>query len=357
MSENRREVQSEEVEIGSVFFYIGRAINKVFSAIGRFLGGLLDTVIIILLFLKKNFKIIFGTAAVISVLCATFILNSKQSYSSEMIVKPNYSSSKLLYDNIDYYHSLIKQKDVELLSKTLGLPLEITAQIKKIEIKPVMKQSDKIEAINSYYELLDTNIKYSDEIMQMVNDEIEPDNYPYHTITVEAKEGFDFTILDDVLIKSVAINKFFISKRDFLEASAKAHKKSLEKTMSKLDTLGNIYNQVLLQKSKGLASPTSTNGVTRLVLDENKNSDLKDYQWVFYGYKELSNELTDVNIKLGEQKPPIRIFSKFSKKGIKISRIPLFIIVSIIGFFLPILVLLFKRLINFLDSVEDKYSI
>ena len=113
--ENSKSNNEEEVDLGSLFVIIGKGFSKFFNFIGDIFKGIFHFFISILIFLKENsFKI--GIAAIIGFAVGIFLeVKSSDTYSSDMLVQPNFKSVSQLYNNINFYNDLVEQRD------TLGI--------------------------------------------------------------------------------------------------------------------------------------------------------------------------------------------------------------------------------------------
>ena len=95
---------SEEVDLGSLFIIIGKGFSNLFNFIGNIFKGIFDFFITILLFLRENILKI-GIAAIIGLVIGIFLeVNKPKMYGSELLLEPNFNSARQLYYNINYTH-------------------------------------------------------------------------------------------------------------------------------------------------------------------------------------------------------------------------------------------------------------
>ncbi|MDB9771067.1 hypothetical protein OAB31_02575, partial [Polaribacter sp.] len=142
---------NEEVDLGSLFVIIGKGFSNFFNFIGNFFKDVFHFIISILLFLKQHILPI-GIAGTLGFLLGVFLeLKNPKRYSSDLVLQTNFKSSRQLYDNIDFYNSLVKQKDTLGLEQTFGLDKQAAASLKKFTITPIKNQND---IISGYDELI-----------------------------------------------------------------------------------------------------------------------------------------------------------------------------------------------------------
>ena len=141
----------EEIELGSLFIIIGKGFSNLFNFIASLFKGLYHLFILFLLFIKANI-IKLSLAALIGGAIGTFFeLNKTQTFGADMQVQPNFKSSRQLYNNVNYYNDLVKQKDTVTLAETFNLSTENAASLKKFEIFPIKNGND---LLTSYDDLI-----------------------------------------------------------------------------------------------------------------------------------------------------------------------------------------------------------
>ena len=200
MSTNQKS-NEEEVDLGSLFVIIGKGFSNFFNFIGNIFKGLFHAVISSLIFLKEN-SIKIGIAAVIGLAAGIFLeITTSSKYGSDLLLEPNFKSSRQLYNNINYYNDLVKQKDTATLQKTFNLDKESAASLKKFEIVPLKIDSDLIDAYNDLILSVDTLTIKSYEYKDFKAAFTDYD-YKVHKVTVIAEKNNVFDKLDDVIISS-----------------------------------------------------------------------------------------------------------------------------------------------------------
>ena len=141
---------NEEVDLGSLFVIIGKGFSNFFNFIGNFFKDVFHLLIIFLLFLKEHLVKI-AIASVFGFIVGFIIeIVTPKRYTSDLLLHPNYKSARQLYNNINFYNDLVKQKDTLRIQKTFGLDKEDAASLKEFIIYPIRNQSD---IISRYYDL------------------------------------------------------------------------------------------------------------------------------------------------------------------------------------------------------------
>jgi hypothetical protein len=157
MSKNLPEKQNtEEVDLGQLFRLIGNAFNRFFKFIGSILNGLFIAFVWIVFFIKKNVVKIMVAAILGFVFGYLKEKISNPIYQSSVIVKQNYDTGKNLYNLIDYYNQLIKDKDTLALKSILNVSTQLAASIKDIDVEPTVSETQMIKNYDDYIEELDS---------------------------------------------------------------------------------------------------------------------------------------------------------------------------------------------------------
>jgi hypothetical protein len=145
MSTNQNK-NEEELDLGSLFIIIGKGFSNFFNFIGTIFKGFFHFLITVLIFLKNNFKKILFAGIAGLVLGLLLEINKPAIYGSELLVEPNFNSSRQLYNNVNYYNDLVRQKDTAIIQKIFNLNKEYAASIEEFTIGPIKLENDIIEA-------------------------------------------------------------------------------------------------------------------------------------------------------------------------------------------------------------------
>ena len=185
--ENSRSNNEEEVDLGSLFVIIGKGFSKFFNFIEGIFKGIFHFLISILIFLKEN-SLKIGIAAIIGLVVGFFLeIKSSDSFSSVLLVQPNYKSVSQLYNNINYYNDLVVQKDTLGIQNVFNLDKETAASLEKFSIAPITNENDIINAYNDFVLEVDTATVSSYSFKEFKNSFNDLD-YRIHKINVIAKK-------------------------------------------------------------------------------------------------------------------------------------------------------------------------
>ena len=344
MSTNQKN-NEEEVDLGSLFVIIGRGFRNFFSFIGNIFKGIFHIIILILLFIKVNFIKIF-IAGILGAVIGGFIEFEKDdSYSSTMLLQPNFKSSRQLYDNVNFYNDLVKQKDTISLEKALSLSKEYAASLKKFTIEPIKTENDIIESYDELISSIDTTTVKSYSFEEFKNSFTDYD-YKTHKITVIAKKNDVFDKLDNIIISSVAKNKYFNRVKTLTNENLNRTDSLLRQNLGQIDSLRKVYMQVMMEEAK-----KQSNG-TNIDLGGEKRT-TKELE-LFETNRRVNSDLKDISEDIAEKHEVINVVSNFQAIGYKIKGIEknYIFLVSVVFIGLLILFLLFKDLNSYLENYK-----
>lgn len=313
MSTNQPQKNNEEeVDLGSLFIIIGRGFSKFFNFIGSIFKGLFHLFILVLIFLKENIVKI-GIATLIGLIAGIILeVKTPSRYASELLLEPNFKSSLQLYNNVNYYNDLVKQKDTLKLQKTFNLTKEDAASLKKFEIEPLKIDIDIINAYNDLILDVDTltikSYKYEDFKASFTNYD-----YKFHTVTVIAGKSDVFDKLDDVIISSVVKNKYFNRLKELTNENLNRTDSVYKESLSQIDSLRKVYMQVMLDEAK-----KETSG-TQIDLGGEKKT-TKELE-LFETNRKINSDLSKIALDKSKKYEVINVISNFQPVGYEIKGI------------------------------------
>jgi hypothetical protein len=255
MSTNQKN-NEEEVDLGSLFVIIGKGFSNFFNFIGKIFKGLFHGIISSLIFLKEN-SIKIGIATIIGLVIGVFLeTRTSKKYGSDLLLEPNFKSSRQLYNNINYYNDLVKQQNTAVLQKTFNIDKESAASIRGFEIVPLKVDGDLIDAYNDLILSVDTLTIKSYDYLDFKTAFTDYD-YKVHKVTVVAEKNNVFDKLDDVIISSVVDNKYFNRLKVLNNENLNRTDSLYRENLSQIDSLRKVYMQVMLEEAKKLTTGTS----------------------------------------------------------------------------------------------------
>jgi hypothetical protein len=308
MSTNQKN-NEEEVDLGSLFVIIGKGFSNFFNFIGNIFKGIFHYFISILIFLKENFVLI-GSGALVG-LVAGFILelNSTDTFESSMLVAPNFKSAQQLYNNVNYYNDLVKQKDTARIQKTFNLDKETAASLKKFSIKPIVNENDIINAYNDFVLEVDT-ATVSSYTFNTFKATFTGLDYKVHEIHVISEKNNVFNKLSDAILSSVVENKYFNRVKKLSNENLDRIDVMYRENLLQIDSLRRVYMQVMLAESK--KESTGTN----IDLGSEKKT-TKELQ-LFDTNRRINNDIQKITVDKSQNYEVINLLSNFQPIGSEI---------------------------------------
>ncbi len=339
--------KDEEIELGSLFIIIGKGFSNLFKFISSIFKGLFHGLILLLLFVKTNLRKLV-IAAVIGALIGTVIeFRSTLTYGADLLVQPNFNSARQLYNNIQYYNDLVKQKDTLMLSKTFGISKEAASSLKKFEIYPVKNENDLLSSYDNLILSLDTLSAKSYSFNQFKTTFTKYD-YKVQNIQVIATQKDVFNQLDSVIVSSIIENIYFKKIKKLTNENLNRTDSILRKNLSQLDSLRQVYMQVMLEEAKKVSNGTSIDlGGQRKTTKEIE---------LFETNRIITKDLKGLVKDRSEKAEVLNIISNFQPVGYKVRSLENNYITLLAGVGLGLMVffILMKQLNVYLENYKKK---
>jgi hypothetical protein len=337
--------EEEEVDLGSLFVIIGKGFSTFFNFIGTIFIGIFNFSIAILIFLKEN-AIKIGIAAVIGLVAGIVLeVNSSKKYSSNLLVEPNFESTRQLYNTIDYYNDLVQQKDTVALQNIFGLDNASAASIKKFQIEPVKVDTD---IINSYDALILSVDSLTIRSYEYLDFKAAFTNYDYsvHEISVIAEKNNVFNKLDEVIIASVVNNKYFNRIKVLTNESLNRTDSLYRQNLTQIDVLRKVYMEVMLEEAQKQTTGTSIDL-------GGENGTAKELE-LFETNMKINLELINIAEEKSRKYNVINVISNFQPIGYEIKGVTknYGFILGVLGAGVMIVFLLLNKLNQFLENYK-----
>ena len=342
----------DDVDIAQLFALIGKGISNLFHFVVGLFRTLLDWLLLLLIFFRNNLIKMLIAAVIGGSLGAVYqYLIRDVQYESSMTVEPNFGSAVQLYKNIDFYLSLVKQKDFERLASGLNITPEEAESITWIKVEPYSNENQVLLSYKNFIAELDSNS------VKLVNyktfsKEQPIESFKYHIVTIFSKDKFIFKKLESPIINSIISNDYYDKVKTTAYLNLISRKSALENSMIELDSLRTLYKKVLLAES------VKENQGTNIFMSET-GAHTKEVE-VFDKYMTMNDELIEVNRQLTAEKEVVNVVSSFNAIGMKVKA--WYKNFAIIGF-LAGLVFMFilisvrqldKHLVNYKNSRSDR---
>ncbi|MCI2228612.1 hypothetical protein MC378_05490 [Polaribacter sp. MSW13] len=336
----------EEVDLGSLFVIIGKGFSNFFNFIRNFFKGFFHLIISGLIFLKKNFLKI-GIAAVLGGLLGIYPeIKKTDTFVSELLLEPNFKSTRQLYDNINYYNNLVKQQDTASLVETFKLDKEEAVSLLGFEIDPVVTENDIISSYNSFVLSVDTTTVKS-YTFEKFKKSFTMYDYKFHKVTVTSTKNDVFDKLGDVIISSVVQNKYFNRLKELTNKNLNRTDSLYRQNLTQIDSLRKVYMEVMVEEAKKQTSGTSID------LGGEKRS-TKELE-LFDTNRKINNDLKYIVTEKATKYEVINVISNFQPIGTKLKGITknYVFLLGVAGAGLMILLLLLLKLNKFLGNYKN----
>lgn len=339
------QTENEEIELGSLFIIIGKGFSNLFRFIANIFKGIFHFFILILLFVKNNI-IKLAIATIIGAVGGSFIeFNKVVTYGADLQVQPNFKSSRQLYNNVNYYNDLVKQKDTISLSKAFKISTKAASTLKKFEIFPIKNGNDLLTSYDDLILSVDTLTAKSYSFANFKTTFTDYD-YKVHNIHVIASKNDIFSKLDQVIISSVVDNQFFNKVKVLTNENLNRTDSILKQNLTQLDSLRKVYMTVLIEKAK------KENSGTNIDLGSSKKT-TKELE-LFTTSREINSDLKDITKDRSENSEVLNVISNFQPIGYEIKGIDnnYGFLAAGLGFVLMVLFLLLKQLNVYLNNYK-----
>ncbi|MAD97797.1 MAG: hypothetical protein CMB99_10770 [Flavobacteriaceae bacterium] len=340
---NQKKNNEEEVDLGAVFIIIGKGFANLFNFIGNVFKGLFHFLIQILLFLKTNAVKLVVATIIGGVVGGIIQYYSPKKYTSQMLIEPNFKSTRQLYTNIQFYDDLVKQKDTVGLQKVFNLSKEEAASLKTFEIEPIRLENDIIAAFDELILSVDTLTIRSYSFEEFKKSFTDYD-YKVHKINVVAEKNDVFQKLDEVIIGSIIDNKYFNRFKKITNDNLNRTDSIFKANLSQLDSLRLVYMKVMVEEAKKQNSGTSIDM-------GGENTKTKELE-LFQTNRQINGELRLLAIEKAKKYEIVNVISNFQPIGNEIKEISknLTFQLAVLAFAGMALLLLLGKLNNFLNN-------
>jgi len=341
----KKQNNDEEVDLGSLFTVIGKGFKNFFNFIGNIFKGIFHRLILILLFLKLHI-LKFSVAVLIGGIVGFFLESNKETkFSSNLIVKPNFESTQLLYENINYYNDLVKQQITKHLASIFKIDTSKAAALRKFEITPLMNSNDIINAYDNFILEVDTLTVKSYDFDNFESSFTDFD-YLVHNIEVQATVSDIFSELEITIINSIEKNTFFNKIKNLTKENLNTKDSILKANFIEVDSLRNVYMRAILEGAKNNSNGTN--------IDLGSKSNITKENDLFEIDRKIIYDLSQTYKDIATKSDVINIISNFKPEGSEIKGITknLIFIMAVLGFLLTLFIILLFDLNKYLEDYK-----
>ena len=341
-AKNKKE---EEVDLGSLFTVIGNGFRNFFNFIASIFKGIFHKLILILIFFKLHF-VKFTIAVLLGGIVGFFLEKNKEiKFSSNLIVKPNFESTRLLYENINYYNDLVKQQNTKHLASIFKIDSSRAASLRKFEITPLTNSNDIINAYDKFILDVDTLTVKSYDFQ---NFEASFTDYDYlvHNIEVKATVSDIFKELENTIINSIEKNTFFTKIKNLTKENLNTKDSILKANFIEVDSLRNVYMRAIIEGAKNNSNGTN--------IDLGGESNATKENDLFEIDRKIIYDLSQTYQDIATKSDVINIISNFKSVGSEIKGITknLIFIMAALAFLLTLFFILLLDLNKYLENYK-----
>jgi hypothetical protein len=356
-TQKARSKDEQEVDLGVFFNVIGKLFQKLFLSLKILFTALFNFFIATLILIKRNW-IILLVAAFAGLIGGYYILSQRTGYSSEMILKTNFKSSRLLYQKINLLNALLKQENYHELSNVLNMNEADVKHLTSIEIEPI---KDALESAllykNVFIDYKSNNSTWADTTWAKsfkykdFEDKWEDFDYPLHRVKVNSHSALINPSIQKSIIQSVNENETIQYSKKITLDNLKQQETILVNSLAELDSLRQAYIHKINQE----ANKTGNEGNNILLTQAAPRSPELD---LFDKELGIKNELAVVKQKQIDLMDVIQVYADLNPIGTKksiISGVLFQYVLYAVGFaFLMIILVLFIKYLNAVDIKKRK---
>lgn len=341
-NQNQKE---EEVDLGSLFVIIGKGFSKLFGFIGSIFKGIYFFIIQILLFVKLHFLKIIIAFFIGAITGLVIEMKKEKVYGADLILQPNFKSSRQLYNNVNFYNELVKQKDTLKLASTFNISKKEAGQLRKFEIESIVSENDIVEKYDELILSIDTTTIKSYSFDKFKKSFTNFD-YKVHKVHVESLQNDVFSKLDSEIISSIIDNPYFSRLKIITRENLYRTDSLLRKNLTHIDTLRQVYMKVMLEEAK------KNNQGTSIDLGGDKKT-TKEIE-LFQTNRIINKDLKEISEDISEKSEVINVISNFQSVGYEIKSLDrnYIVLLSLISVFIVVLLILIQNLNRYLDTFK-----
>ena len=353
MSKAKNSSTSEEVDLGQLFKMIGSAFTRLYKFIGSIFNNFLLALIWLVLFVKKRIIILCVAGLVGLVVGVALDMSMPPTYKSTLSIKQNYETGENLYESINYYNGLLKDKDYRILGGLLGLTELATQEIVGFDIEPIITDNEYLVMFNSYIGELDSLAASKIEYKEYVKN-IREYKHRYQQISIKSKTRADFKGVFTNIINNIETNSFFVNEqaKDILELQQT--QQAIEISLAQSDSLQETYKRVL-ENSKDSQSNAEI-GITFEGTNESEKT--KEFE-LYINDIELRERIVKIQRELKDKENIIDMISSKQDNGFEDDTkeflgldIPFRIFYLVLALTVVFVVMLGKELLTFLENYK-----
>ena len=340
---------NEEVDLGQLFEAMGRLFERFYNFVISILKGLFSAVIYASKAVIDNFKLIAGVVILAGILGYGLEKVRPARYDSTMLVKTHFDSKYQLHTNLNYYNAVLGEQNYGILANIFNIDEETVEETKEFEIKPGPEtENDRIVQYDRFVRSIDSvraqEISFEDYIENR-----DVFSGSLFEIRVESTKKDIFRDLEEGIFKSFE-NLYSVEKKRIRDSMITIRKENILNTMAEIDSLQNVYINVIEEESQATKAKISLGDGFPL---QQEKSDTKEYQ-LLNKQIELRDELRTLEEKKVSENEFYEVISSFQEIGNKVGGLENrpSVLLPIVAIILLCLGYLAKNYIKFVRNYE-----
>ena len=357
MSKERNTPQSnsEEVDLGQLFKLIGNMFDRFFRFLGNIFNKLFLAFVWCVFFVKKHIIILLVAGVLGFAYGYIKEYRSEPMYKSSVIIKQNYDTGENLYNTINYYNGLLKQKDYVTLANELSVDTMYISSILSFQVEALISENQRLVQFNNYTKQLDSTLASTIEYNVYIKN---VKDYIYETqqLTINSLSNDNFNIVFDAIINSLNLNSHFKREQTKDLEQLERRKLAIENALAESDSLQLVYKRVLeksLETQKGSQTSITIEGAD----ERNKTKEFELYNKGI----ELRRELVTIERDKENKEFIVEILSNTPNKGFVDSSVLFLgkhfsvkVFFTTLFVFILFSILLLLRFIKFLEKYKSE---
>lgn len=340
---------NQEVDLGQLFNSIGKLFEKLFGLIKSVFQFLFNTIVAGSKALIDNYKILAVILVVSGIL--GYVLEKRKAvrYESSMLVRTYFDSKYQLNNNLGFYNNLINDNRHDELAKIFEINEDIAKLIVEFELqKGPENENTKMKAYDAFVRTLDT-IRAQEITFEEFLDNRDLLTGDLFYIRVETLDKDIFNDLNTGINKSFE-NLYSTKKLQKRDSMLQIRKQTILQSIAEIDSLQNVYINVLEQESQ--ATKTRISLGEGFPLQQEKSS-TNEYQ-LLNKEIQLRDELRELEETGLEENEFFDVISAFQQSGSAVSNIwsNYTIMLPIVALLGTILFYLLSKYIRFVKNYE-----
>ncbi|WP_046743477.1 hypothetical protein [Kordia zhangzhouensis] len=314
MSENNQNMPSEqpqpsnEIDLRELFRMIGNAFSRLFSFIRNILLFVFDLIIRALIIIRVHI-VKFVIVGFLSIVIGWFIDSRQESvYGSSMYVQTNYGSTRQLYSNIKYYQGLIDEGDSTALAQIFDISEKEALNLRGFGIEPDVTENGMLEAYNAFMKTADTTFVQDEINFDKFKRNISPLDFSVHQISVYSAQKSVIPRLQDPIINKNIENNYIKRQKEANIKNLERTEEALKKQLVQIDTLSEVYKELLLKEPKETTSKASN---TYIQLAPNSDKKTKEIELLTLN-ETISQKILEISRKKELESETVNVLSDFS---------------------------------------------